>query len=96
MGCLQEAKIRTDDTFGIYDISFLVFVAACKIVNISYLQVKNFGRSGRTKYTHLVDQDTTQYDSAWTSETGQNLKFHSSKGGGLKQTFEKPAISRKK
>jgi len=61
-----------------------------------HLQVKNFGRSGRTKYTHLVDQDTTSYDSAWTAETGQNLKFHSTKGGGLKQSFEKPKLSHKK
>ena len=28
------------------------------------MQVKNFGRSGRTKYTHLVDQDTTNKE-AW-------------------------------
>jgi len=29
------------------------------------MQVKNFGRSGRTKYTHLVDQDTTDWSAGW-------------------------------
>lgn len=31
------------------------------------LQVKKFGRSGQTKYTHLLDQDTTRKgpDSVW-------------------------------
>ena len=43
------------------------------------LKVKNFGRSGRTKYTHLLDQDTTQYKAAWMQDTAQSLKFHSAK-----------------
>ena len=60
------------------------------------LQVKNFGRSGRTKYTHLVDQDTTKFEAAWVTDTAMNLKFHSSKGGGMKQVFEKPSAKRKK
>ena len=34
------------------------------------MQVKNFGRQGQTKYTHLVDQDTTQFESAWTMNDG--------------------------
>jgi len=55
------------------------------------MQVKNFGRSGRTKYTHLLDQDTTQYDAPWMQDTAQNLKFHTAKGGGMKQQFDRPA-----
>nr|CAD7572970.1 unnamed protein product [Timema californicum] len=58
------------------------------------MQVKNFGRSGRTKYTHLVDQDTTQFDSPWISETAQNLKFHNNQAAGMKQVFDKPTVNK--
>ena len=60
------------------------------------MQVKNFGRSGRTKYTHLVDQDTTQFDSPWVGDTAQNLKFHTSQAGGVKQIFGKPSLKKRK
>lgn len=60
------------------------------------MQVKNFGRSGRTKYTHLVDQDTTQFDAPWMTDTAQNLKFHTSKGGGMKQSFSRPSNKKRK
>ncbi|XP_014260740.1 microfibrillar-associated protein 1 [Cimex lectularius] len=59
------------------------------------MQVKNFGRSGRTKYTHLVDQDTTQFDSPWISETAHNLKFHNNQAAGCKQVFDRPSNKRK-
>ena len=57
------------------------------------MQVKNFGRCGRTKYTHLVDQDTTDFNSAWYSDTS---KFHMEKAGGMKQLFDKPSASKRK
>ncbi|XP_015599758.1 microfibrillar-associated protein 1 [Cephus cinctus] len=60
------------------------------------MQVKNFGRSGRTKYTHLVDQDTTQFDSPWISETAQNLKFHNNQAAGMKQHFDRPSLKKHK
>jgi microfibrillar-associated protein 1 len=60
------------------------------------MQVKNFGRCGRTKYTHLVDQDTTQFDSPWVSDTANNIKFHNERGGGMKQNFERPSLQRKR
>ncbi|XP_014275327.1 microfibrillar-associated protein 1 [Halyomorpha halys] len=59
------------------------------------MQVKNFGRSGRTKYTHLVDQDTTQFDSPWISETAHNIKFTNNQAAGYKQVFDRPSNKRK-
>ncbi|XP_053385164.1 microfibrillar-associated protein 1-like [Mercenaria mercenaria] len=67
-----------------------------KTVLPKVMQVKNFGRSGRTKYTHLVDQDTTQFDSPWVSDTAMNIKFHNQKGGGTKQIFDRPSQKKKK
>jgi microfibrillar-associated protein 1 len=47
------------------------------------MQVKNFEQSGHTKYTHLVDQDTTYYDSAWGQESAQNTKIFKQKAAGV-------------
>lgn len=32
------------------------------------MQVKNFGRSGQTKYTHLADQDTSTRADLWQQD----------------------------
>ena len=66
-----------------------------KTVLPKVMQVKNFGRSGRTKYTHLVDQDTTEFDAAWSQESATNSKFIHQHAGGMRQQFDKPG-SRKK
>ena len=67
-----------------------------KTVLPKVMQVKNFGRSGRTKYTHLVEQDTTQMDAAWSQETQQNLKFQMHHAAGMKNVFERPSAKKKK
>eukprot|EP01128_Nolandella_sp_AFSM9_P004242 TRINITY_DN186_c3_g3_i1.p1 TRINITY_DN186_c3_g3~~TRINITY_DN186_c3_g3_i1.p1 ORF type:complete len:463 (-),score=148.43 TRINITY_DN186_c3_g3_i1:39-1427(-) len=38
------------------------------------LQVKNFGLAGRTKYTHLVDQDTSTKDDPWAKAHSAGFK----------------------
>ncbi|XP_056134271.1 microfibrillar-associated protein 1 [Lampris incognitus] len=60
------------------------------------MQVKNFGRSGRTKYTHLVDQDTTSFDSAWAQESAQNSKFFKQKAAGVRDVFDRPTLKKRK
>jgi len=45
------------------------------------LQVKNFGKRGRTKYTHLVDQDTTKFDQPLKPNDYLKDKYMSKRGG---------------
>ena len=45
------------------------------------MQVKKFGFSGRTKYTHLVDQDTTNFESAWAGADDLRDKYFSKSAG---------------
>ena len=89
VGGFFAIKIKIKNIRILYLVLNIIFFFICA-------QVKNFGRSGRTKYTHLMDQDTTQYEAPWMQDTAQNLKFHTSKGGGMKQQFERPANRIKK
>jgi len=59
------------------------------------MQVKNFGRSGRTKYTHLVDQDTTNWDSPWAEKGNPMLEKYKNRlaGGGSVQPAKKRKTS---
>lgn len=67
-----------------------------KTVLPKVMQVKNFGRSGQTKYTHLVDQDTTDQQSPWYTKDNQSAKaFHEKHGAGMKQVFERPSKKRR-
>ena len=47
------------------------------------MQVKNFGRSGRTKYTHLVDNDTTDKSSGWGDKSSELWRSYKGKMGGM-------------
>jgi len=65
-----------------------------KTVLPKVMQVKNFGRSGRTKYTHLVDQDTTKFDAGWMANDSLQMKF-TQKLGGMHGGLERPALKKK-
>jgi microfibrillar-associated protein 1 len=66
-----------------------------KTVLPSVMQVKDFGKAGRTKYTHLVDQDTTTLDNPWSENTLINLTYQG-KGGGAREQFTKPSAKKQR
>ncbi|KAJ0982563.1 hypothetical protein J5N97_010818 [Dioscorea zingiberensis] len=58
------------------------------------MQVKHFGRSGRTKWTHLVNEDTTDWNTPWTSNGPLRSKYDE-KMAAMKAPIAKPKGSKK-
>ncbi|KAI6686076.1 hypothetical protein NL676_031989 [Syzygium grande] len=58
------------------------------------MQVKHFGRSGRTKWTHLVNEDTTDWNNPWTYNDPLRAKYNA-KMAGMDAPISKPRGSKK-
>ncbi|KAJ3694970.1 hypothetical protein LUZ60_000347 [Juncus effusus] len=57
------------------------------------MQVKHFGRSGRTKWTHLLKEDTTDWNSPWTENGHLRAKYNAKMAG--MRPIAKPKGSKK-
>ncbi|KAF7826872.1 microfibrillar-associated protein 1-like [Senna tora] len=58
------------------------------------MQVKHFGRSGRTKWTHLVNEDTTDWNNPWTYNDPLRAKYNE-KMAAMNASLSKPKGSKK-
>lgn len=58
------------------------------------MQVKHFGRSGRTKWTHLVEEDTTDWGAPWAHNDAMRSAYNS-KMAGANKPMAKPLGSKK-
>lgn len=58
------------------------------------MQVKHFGRSGRTKWTHLVDEDTTDWSAPWAYNDTLRSAYNN-KMAGFNKPISRPQGSKK-
>ncbi|PNW83267.1 hypothetical protein CHLRE_05g232950v5 [Chlamydomonas reinhardtii] len=92
----QETADDTRGTTGVDDIFKRDYSAPTgmdkfdKSMLPKVMQVKNFGRAGRTKYTHLLDQDTTQVEDELYAATKDNIVRRKEQALAAAQVFAKP------
>ncbi|ESR56743.1 hypothetical protein WN944_016480 [Citrus x changshan-huyou] len=88
------ATVRTDE---IYHRDFSAPTGEDKMdktILPKVMQVKHFGRSGRTKWTHLVNEDTTDWNNPWTYNDPLRAKYNA-KMAGMNAPIAKPQGSKK-